>query len=61
MQKLRKCLVDCGATMQLTIEVVWIEAKLTASMRLAKPSRDFSAPLASFMSHINMSFCTSAD
>jgi hypothetical protein len=60
MQVLRR-LVDFGTTMQLTIEVVWIDAKLTPSIRLAKPSRDLSGPLASFMSHMNMSSCTSAN
>ncbi len=43
----------------LTEDVVWIAAKLTRSSRRAKPSTVLSTPLASLMSHINISFCIS--
>jgi len=43
----------------LAWEVEWIAAKLTTSNLRAKPSRDLSIPLASFMSHMSISFCDS--
>lgn len=61
MQILEKYVADCSAKMQLTVEVVWIDAKLTASIRLAKASREYSVPVASLMSHMSMSFCSSPD
>ena len=44
----------------LTIEVVKMAAKLTASNRRARPSRDLSTPLASLMSHMRKSSYPSA-
>jgi hypothetical protein len=43
--------------LSLAKEVEWMPVKLTASNRRAMPSRDFSTPLASLMSHMSISFC----
>ena len=43
----------------LAEDVVWIDTKFVKSIRRAKPSIDLSTPLASLMSHINISFCES--
>jgi hypothetical protein len=43
----------------LAKDAEWMPAKLTASIRRAKPSSDLSTPLASLMSHMSISFCES--
>ncbi len=41
----------------LATDVVCIATKFNKSSRRARPSMDLSTPLASFISHINISFC----
>jgi hypothetical protein len=53
-------MIDGDGMSTLAIEVVCIDAKLSASNCRARPSTDLSTPVAAVMSHISIPFCKPA-